>query len=127
VSRLPQAFREGLRAAIGRQWGYVERLADQVKAKAQALGAGLVARVKLYAHAAWSMVQNATRAAHAAQGQFWERRVLGSPNTRHCPECPPLARLGWQIAGALPAIGDTVCGLKCYCRFDYAFGLAPPP
>ena len=86
----------------------------------------LVARARLYARAGWGMVQNATRTAHALDGNRWERRVLGSPATVHCPDCPPLAAQGWQPIGMLPPIGATRCRHRCYCHYLYTRSILPP-
>lgn len=62
--------------------------------------------------------------------QNMERRILGDPPTAHCvsgpdssgeykESCTLLAARGWQPMGTLPDIGDTPCGGRCYCHFEY--------
>jgi hypothetical protein len=94
----------------------------------------VIARAESYGNAAWQGGQKVLRRRQKASGGMkWERRILGHPMTEHCDDCPPLAKLGWQPIGTLPDIGDTECGGRCYCHFEYSdsieapTGKAPPP
>lgn len=44
----------------------------------------------------------------------------------NCDDCPPLAALGWQPIGTLPAIGDSECGHLCLCHFEYSDSVERP-
>lgn len=82
--------------------------------------AQVIARAQQYGHSVWQTTQQVTHAQAVVQGiMTQERRVLGHPKTHHCEDCPPLAAMGWQPIGTLPAIGQTECGGMCYCHFEY--------
>jgi hypothetical protein len=86
-----------------------------------------VARAEKYADSAWQAAQRINHEQAVGQGQYkFERRILGSPKTEHCEDCPPLAALGWQPIGTLPAIGDSECGALCLCHFRYSEGSGKP-
>jgi hypothetical protein len=86
-----------------------------------------VARAESYADSAWQAAQRINHGQAIAQGQWkFERRVLGSPKTEHCEDCPSLAAMGWQPIGTLPAIGDSACGSLCLCHFRYSVGEGEP-
>ncbi len=79
-----------------------------------------VARAEQYGNSVWQSTVNGDRAATVrAAVMLEERRVLGRPKTEHCHDCPPLAALGWQPLGTLPALGDTECGNLCLCHFEF--------
>lgn len=89
--------------------------------------AQVVARAEQYGNAAWQGGQKVLRRRKKASGGArWERRILGHPKTEHCNDCPPLAKLGWQPIGTLPDIGDTECGGRCYCHFEYSDSVETP-
>ena len=80
-----------------------------------------IARAESYADSSWQAAQRIDHGNAVSQGQFkFERRVLGTPKTEHCEDCPPLADLGWQPIGTLPEIGDSACGSLCLCHFRYS-------
>ena len=86
-----------------------------------------VARVESYADSAWQGAQRIDHEQTISQGVFkLERRVLGTPKTEHCEDCPPLAAMGWQPIGTLPRIGDSACGGRCLCHFRYSEGEGRP-
>lgn len=86
------------------------------------------ARVEKYADSAWQAPQRINRDKATQQGIFkLERRILGVPKTEHCSDCPPLAELGWQPIGTLPAIGESECGPLCLCHFEYTEEEGKPP
>jgi hypothetical protein len=78
------------------------------------------ARVEQYANSTWQSSQRVNRGSVMSTniGKL-ERRVLGHPRTEHCSDCPPLAAMGWQPIGTLPAIGDSECKQLCLCHFEY--------
>ncbi len=79
-----------------------------------------VARAELYGNSVWQATVNTIRATTIrAAVMREERRILGQPKGEHCHDCPPLAALGWQPLGTLPAIGDTECGNLCLCAFEF--------
>ncbi len=87
-----------------------------------------VARAEQYGNSVWQATVNGDRAATVrAAVMLEERRVLGRPKTEHCHDCPPLAALGWQPLGTLPALGDTECGNLCLCHFEYRDKDGKPP
>lgn len=80
-----------------------------------------IARAESYADSSWQAAQRIDHGQSVSQGTFkFERRVLGTPKTEHCEDCPPLADLGWQPIGTLPEIGDSACGSLCLCHFRYS-------
>ena len=79
-----------------------------------------IARAESYGNSAWQAAQRINRGQAMLHGIFKaERRILGHPKTEHCDDCPPLAALGWQPIGTLPAIGESECGHLCLCHFEY--------
>lgn len=79
------------------------------------------ARAEQYGNSVWQATQRVNTASIRQNGVFsYERRVMGHPRTEHCHDCPPLAALGWQPIGSLPAIGDSECGPLCLCHFEYS-------
>lgn len=79
-----------------------------------------VARVEKYGDSGWQAAQQINRSRALSRGAFrLERRVLGNPRTEHCSDCPPLAALGWQPIGTLPHIGESECGPRCLCHFEW--------
>lgn len=89
--------------------------------------AQVVARAEQYGNAAWQGGQKVLRRRKKMSGGArWEWRILGHPKTEHCDDCPPLAALGWQPIGTLPDIGDTECGGRCYCHFEYSDSVETP-
>lgn len=87
----------------------------------------VIARAESYGNAAWQGGQKVTRRRQRASGRSrWERRIMGHPRTEHCDDCPPLSALGWQSIGTLPDIGDTECGGRCYCHFEYSDSVEIP-
>ncbi len=109
-----------------------------------------IARAELYGNSVWEAAQRANHWAitvfpppfppaipgHGGPIQLppkpappfaQERRILGRPKTEHCPDCPPIAALGWQPIGTLPMIGDTECGGLCLCHFEFRVDPASKP
>jgi hypothetical protein len=85
------------------------------------------ARLEQYGNAAWQAPQKSNRSAAKVGNTFTEeRRVLGQPKGEHCPDCPPIAALGWQPIGTLPEIGDSDCHQLCLCHFEYRNGTGKP-
>lgn len=79
-----------------------------------------VARAEQYGNSVWQSSVNGHRAITTRQGVMREeRRILGHPKGEHCHDCPPLAAMGWQPLGTLPALGDTECGNLCLCHFEF--------
>ncbi len=79
-----------------------------------------IARAEQYGNSVWQAGVNAGRDTQVRVAVAKEeRRILGRPKTEHCHDCPPLAAMGWQPLGSLPAIGDTECGGLCLCHFIF--------
>jgi len=86
-----------------------------------------VARAESYGNSAWQSSIRANHQSVISTGVMkLERRVLGHPRGEHCEDCPPLAAMGWQPLGTLPAIGDSECKWLCLCHFEYQDANAKP-
>ncbi len=111
-------------AQWGRLGGYLQADYQRMTDLAQGIAAGEVTlpqalnRVAGYVISARRNYYEADRDAMAASdGQFEERRLLGS--SEHCGDCIDLAAQGWQPAGELPIPGEgTECGSHCQCDME---------
>jgi hypothetical protein len=105
---------------VAGQVEYLDRFEREAIAGDRPPGAAFAARAEQYGAAVWGHALEARRQAiiAARAGLSEALRVLG-PNEHHCPECPPLADLGWvPIADVVP-IGQTVCRVYCRCWIEY--------
>ncbi len=105
---------EEFRRAANRQAGFLGRFRRGLAAGEQLLDGTAVGRAGLFGMAAWAVAINLQR---DTAGHSQERRVLGSAD--HCRDCLSEAARGWQPAGTLRAIGDTVCRMRCGCYFAF--------
>lgn len=76
-----------------------------------------VTRARMYGQAGRATAEEAQRRDKADAGLREERRVLGKAD--HCLTCLEEAAKGWQPIGTLRRIGDSLCTVNCYCRFEY--------
>lgn len=105
--------RAAVAAAVDRQGWFLGRFRRKIESLAFPL-AGVARRAALYADSLWGAAWAAFLARSRADGRREGRRVLGGPS-RHCPDCPPLAALGWAPLGEVVPIGETACGQRCHC------------
>ena len=97
-------------------------LANEIATSEAVLRSRAFARAVMYGRAGSVVYQNSRRAFYGRVLRYGqERRVLGIVE-KHCPDCPSIAQQGWQPAGTLPAIGDSVCRSYCACRFEFRRG-----
>jgi hypothetical protein len=115
--RPPAVIVSSVSESLKEQSAYLIRWQRQLVEGLATYGPAAAARVTLYGSAAWATSQNAARKLRIASGFTEERRVMG--RIQHCPECPPLAALGWSPIGSLPLIGSTVCRVNCDCTFHF--------
>lgn len=73
-----------------------------------------IARARLYANPLHQTYQAAVLAREKASGASKVLRVLGSPATGHCGDCPDLA--GEYDIDDVPEIGASECGPACNCE-----------
>jgi hypothetical protein len=106
-----------LELAIAAQWVYLRRFRQQIASAEQLLDGTLLARMVMYARAAYGVAQQTQRQGARAQGTTEERRMLSA--AEHCGTCLDEAAKGWQPAGVLRAIGDSECLTNCRCHFEY--------
>jgi hypothetical protein len=93
-------------------------LPPSTPAASRPVSARVLSRAEMYGDAIWGGTQAVIRARMVREGYDEARRLLGGAS-QHCPDCPPLARLGWQPIEKVRAIGDTQCGPRCRCSVEY--------
>jgi hypothetical protein len=110
---------------VDEQMGYMEAFQDRIVSEARPLAPAFVANAEQYGSAVYGGAIQVQRIQVIAAGKHKEeRRVLGD-EVEHCRHCPPLADLGWQPIGTLPALGYTWdgepsdCRVHCACHFIY--------
>jgi len=74
-------------------------------------------RASMYGEAGFNTYQNGLRMREQVAGMDQERRVINSG--RSCNDCIVEAGQGWQPMGALRRIGDSQCGARCRCVFEF--------
>jgi hypothetical protein len=71
------------------------------------------ARLNLYFNKTRALYERGRREGHRNNGYIWEKRSLNSQ--QECADCSAYSRMGWQIIGTLPGIGES-CSCKSNCR-----------
>jgi hypothetical protein len=99
------------------EYQYLEGFAKEI-ADGNLSAAQIEARIDSYAHDAWGSYSDAERISQENAGKTEERAVLEA-GAEHCEDCMARADQGWQPIGTLPDIGDSQCGSKCECSFEY--------
>lgn len=109
-----------LGAKLRNEYGYLRRFAEQIARGEIPLDGRVVARSRLYAHAARVEYEQIRREAGI---YTHERRVLHASES--CEDCVEYAARGWRPIGTLPPIGDSRCGVNCRCTFEFKNLSAP--
>jgi hypothetical protein len=110
-------------SALKKQYEFLNNFAKDIANNPDAWMSGrLDARMGLYKESAYAALEDFQRRDTIDRGFTEERRVLGIAD--HCPDClevgvEPGSDGGWAPIGTLPAIGDSVCIVKCKCEFEY--------
>lgn len=121
-------------ATVGRQ-AVAESLADsgasEVAASIQSVNAdGLIGgtipnRSKMYADAAYATYENNVSGRESDAGAMGVRRV-SEEDDDSCEECPDLAVDDYVLFEEIRDIGDTPCGGRCRCFFEFSYeGIEP--
>lgn len=74
-------------------------------------------RASMYAEAGFNTYQNGLRMREMVAGVDEERRIQNS--SRPCSDCIVEAAQSWQPMGTLRRIGDSQCGARCRCYFEF--------
>lgn len=101
------------------QLSYFDRFMLQAVSGSIQFNGAFATRAGMYADAGYTTYQNVIRLREFEAGQDEERRTLGFVLTHHCDDCIVEADLGWQGIGTLKRIGDTQCGSRCKCNFEF--------
>jgi hypothetical protein len=102
---------------IDRQYQFLRNMGNDIETGKQPMDGRLLARVRLYAHAARGTYEDVVRRLARIGGALQERRVLGVAD--HCVGCLQEYGKGWQPIGTLRDIGDTPCRTLCRCHFIF--------
>lgn len=102
---------------IDRQYQFLRNMGNDIEMGTQPMDGRLLARVRLYAHAARGTYEDVVRRLARVGGALQEKRVLGVAD--HCIGCLEQVTLGWQPIGTLKDIGDTPCYTLCRCHFIF--------
>jgi hypothetical protein len=102
---------------INRQYVFLRNMGNDIEMGTQPMDGRLLARVRLYAHAARGTYEDVVRRLARIGGVLQERRILGVAD--HCIGCLQEYQLGWQPIGTLKDIGDTPCRTLCRCHFIF--------
>lgn len=106
-----------IRDRIGSQLDFLSGFYDDVISGKQKMTGQFLRRARMYGDSGRGAYEDMRRLAFAQFGYTEERRILGAAD--HCPDCLEYAGLGWQPAGTLPPIGDSICRTNCRCTFQY--------
>lgn len=104
---------------MNRQTAFFDRFMLQAVSGAIKFDGAFVNRAGMYADAGYTTYQNMVRMREFEGGMNQERRTLGFVLTNHCDDCSALSDLNWQPMGSLPQIGDSQCGSRCKCSFEF--------
>jgi hypothetical protein len=105
-------------AHLKKQYLYLRNFSREI-AKGNLSEAQINARATQYLQSTWSLYNSSARDAHKDAGYKWERRLQQSKHP--CIQCPKYAKLGWQILGSLPKIGEQCdCKQNCRCYFEFS-------
>jgi hypothetical protein len=102
---------------INRQYEFLRNMGNDIETGKQPMDGRLLARVRLYAHAARGTYEDVVRRLARVGGALQEKRILGVAD--HCIGCLQEYGKGWQPIGTLKDIGDTPCRTLCRCHFIF--------
>jgi hypothetical protein len=102
---------------INRQYEFLRNMGNDIETGKQPMDGRLLARVRLYAHAARGTYEDVARRLARVGGALQEKRMLGVAD--HCIGCLEEYGKGWQPIGTLRDIGDTPCRTLCHCHFVF--------
>lgn len=74
-------------------------------------------RLDMYMHDAYGSYADANRTLNINEGMTEEIRILDD-GAEHCDDCEAAAG-HWETIGTLPDIGNSQCGSRCRCSFDF--------
>jgi hypothetical protein len=103
---------------IKKQYGYLNKMAQEIRNGEQALDGTLVSRSALYTQAGRELYENVVGKMAADGGATQEKSVLGAAD--HCGDCVGEAAKGWSPIGTLIPIGQRQCLANCHCSMQYA-------
>lgn len=110
----PQMWGE-VGANLRQEYGYLQGFVDAI-AEGKLSEAQIQMRTQMYADGVRSAFYDAERRTMEASGYTEERRNLNPGES--CDDCQTAAG-HWEPIGTLPQIGDSQCGSRCNCDFDY--------
>lgn len=112
---------------VENQMGFLNKFAEGIDKEEVKLDGNFLKRVDQYVAASRSTGEEIRRHTMADKATH-EKRVLGPADHCHTDDglegCWELFKLGWQLIGTLPAIGQTPCRNNCHCTF--VFGIFNP-
>lgn len=103
-------------AQLREQYKFLRDFAKDIAAGRTPLDGRAIMRSQLYTEAMRGTYESERRHNYRKRANE-ERRVLGISD--HCGDCIDAEARGWQPIGTLPRIGDSVCGGRCHCTFEY--------
>lgn len=112
---------------VEKQMGFLNKFAKGIDDGEVKLDGNFLRRVNQYVAASRSTGEEIKRQAMQDKATH-EKRVLGPADHCHTQDgldgCWELFKLGWQLMGILPPIGETPCRQNCHCK--YVFGIFNP-
>lgn len=104
-------------AELRTQYQYLQRMAWDIQSGRLPLTRRAILRSQLYTEAMRGTFESERRRRALRKGAREERRVLGVAD--HCGDCVEYEARGWRPINTLPKIGDSICGARCHCSFEY--------
>lgn len=124
VANLSANHYESLKEKLGEQFEYLDGMIQDFDEARGALGIKDQRRAESYAESARSTARQAMRQFLINQtGSEGSERRRTTP-ADHCDDCLAIEAMGWQEIGSLPQIGDSICGNRCHCFFEFRPGPA---
>lgn len=89
------------------------------------IGGTISSRAQMYADAAYATYENNVMFREQDAGAMGVRRVCLDDESS-CEECPMLANEDYASFDEITEIGDTICGSRCRCEFEFSYaGIEP--
>lgn len=89
------------------------------------IGGTIGSRAQMYAESAFATYENNVASREQDEGAMGVRRVCEDDESS-CDECPVLANEDYVPFSEITEIGDTICGSRCRCYFEFEYaGIEP--
>lgn len=109
-------LRDGLSDVVKSELEYLKNFINEIADGTQS-DAQIKNRFNQYADGINKTYHEAERTVQGRSGMTEERRIINPGES--CDDCVVEAGKGWQPIGSLRAIGDSQCGSRCNCEFQY--------